>query len=95
MNMTITDQANRVTELSEKLKALSHPHRLHIVQDLMEQTSNVTSIQASLQIPQPSVSAHLSRLKTAGIIRGRRSGQEIFYEVVDGDSRTLVDTLLK
>jgi len=84
---------NRVVELSDKLKALSHPHRLCIVRGLLEHTSNVTSIQQQLGIPQPSVSAHLAKLKTAGIIRGSRRGQEIQYSVVDKDAKMLINSL--
>ncbi|MDD4797587.1 MAG: ArsR family transcriptional regulator, partial [Eubacteriales bacterium] len=50
----------RTTQLSEKLKALSHPCRLSIVQDLLNRDCNVTAIQETLNIPQPSISAHLA-----------------------------------
>jgi len=89
----VTQDMNRVVELSDKLKALSHPHRLCIVRGLLEHTSNVTSIQQQLGIPQPSVSAHLAKLKTAGIIRGSRRGQEIQYSVVDKDAKMLINSL--
>lgn len=89
----MTQDMNRVVELSDKLKALSHPHRLCIVRGLLEHTSNVTSIQQQLGIPQPSVSAHLAKLKTAGIIRGSRRGQEIQYSVVDKDAKMLINSL--
>lgn len=89
----MTNDMDRVLALSDKFKALSHPHRLRIVQDLMSQARNVTKIQESLGIPQPSVSAHLSKLKNAGIIQGHRNGQEIFYEVVDNDSKELIRSL--
>lgn len=90
---SMTKDMDRVVILSDKLKALSHPHRLRIVQDLMAQSRNVTTIQESLGIPQPSVSAHLAKLKTAGIIQGHRNGQEIYYEVVDNDSKDLIHSL--
>jgi DNA-binding transcriptional ArsR family regulator len=90
---SMTRDMERVIALSDKLKALSHPHRLRIVQDLMAQARNVTTIQETLGIPQPSVSAHLAKLKTAGIIQGHRNGQEIFYEVVDNDSKDLIRSL--
>lgn len=91
----LTQDMNRVVELSDKLKALSHPHRLCIVRGLLSHTSNVTGIQQQLGIPQPSVSAHLAKLKTAGIIRGNRRGQEIQYAVVDKDAKMLVQSLFE
>ena len=89
----MTKEMIRVVELSDKLKALSHPHRLSIVCGLLDHASNVTGIQQQLGIPQPSVSAHLAKLKTAGIIKGHRNGQEINYTVVDKDAKMLVDSL--
>jgi ArsR family transcriptional regulator len=89
----MTKDMMRVVELSDKLKALSHPHRLSIVRGLLDHTTNVTGIQQQLGIPQPSVSAHLAKLKTAGIIKGHRNGQEINYSVVDNDAKMLVDSL--
>ena len=89
----MTKDMVRVVELSDKLKALSHPHRLSIVKGLMNKTENVTGIQNQLGIPQPSVSAHLAKLKTAGIIKGCRYGQEIKYSVIDNDAKMLVDSL--
>lgn len=91
----MTKDMERLESLSDKLKALSHPHRLHIVNELMTQAKNVTMIQKSLGIPQPSVSAHLSRLKAAGLIQGNRSGQEIFYEITDNEFRNLICSMLK
>ena len=89
----MTKDMIRVVELSDKLKALSHPHRLSIVRGLIDHTTNVTSIQNQLGIPQPSVSAHLAKLKTAGIIKGCRNGQEINYSVIDIDAKRLVNSL--
>lgn len=89
----MTKDMTRVIELSDKLKAMSHPHRLCIVKDLLKDASNVTGIQHQLGIPQPSVSAHLAKLKTAGIIKGDRHGQEISYSVIDKDAKALVNSL--
>ncbi|MGI5877669.1 MAG: ArsR/SmtB family transcription factor [Christensenellales bacterium] len=89
----MTQDMNRVLELSDKLKAMSHPHRLCIIRGLLNNTYNVTNLQQQLGIPQPSVSAHLSKLKTAGIIVGRRNGQEIKYRVVDKDARQIIRSL--
>ena len=83
----------KIQQFSEKLKALSHPQRLSIVEGLMQQPSNVTSIQQHLGIPQPSVSAHLAKLKNAGIIQGQRQGQEISYSLVDEDTRNLLNLM--
>ncbi len=70
---------------AEKLKALAHPHRLCIVKGLINNSCNVTKIQECLELPQSTVSQHLAKLKSAGIIEGTRKGLEICYSVVDED----------
>lgn len=78
---------------AEKLKALAHPHRLCIVKGLMDGGCNVTRIQECLGLPQSTVSQHIAKLKSAGIIEGKRSGLEICYSVVDKDAINIVKVM--
>ncbi len=80
---------------AEKLKALAHPQRLCIVNGLIEGSCNVTKIQECMNLPQSTVSQHLSKLKAAGIIDGERNGLEICYRVIDEDIINIVKILLK
>lgn len=80
-------------EKAEKLKALAHPHRLCIVKGLVDNKCNVTKIQECLNLPQSTVSQHLAKLKSAGIIEGTRSGLEVCYSVVDEDIINIVKLL--
>ncbi len=80
---------------AEKLKALAHPQRLCIVKGLIENQCNVTKIQECLGIPQSTVSQHLAKLKSAGIIDGKRNGLEICYSVVDQEVIELVNLMFK
>lgn len=82
-------------EKAEKLKAISHPHRLCIIKGLLENSCNVTKIQECMKMPQSTVSQHLSRLKAAGVIAGSRKGLEICYSVVDEEIKGIVEILLK
>ena len=82
-------------EKAEKLKAISHPHRLCIIKGLMDSSCNVTKIQECLKLPQSTVSQHLAKLKSAGIIEGKRNGLEICYRVVDEDVMEIVKKLFK
>lgn len=80
---------------AEKLKAISHPHRLCIIKGLMESSCNVTKIQECMKLPQSTISQHLSRLKAAGIITGSRNGLEVCYSVADEEIKNIVGILLK
>lgn len=82
-------------EKSEILKALAHPYRLCIVKGLMDKECNVNTIQECLGITQSNVSQHLSKLKAAGIIEGKRCGNEICYRVVDQTAIDIVNSIFK
>jgi len=84
----------KYTELAEILKTLAHPVRLCIVKGLITKGAcNVTHMQACLDIPQSTVSQHLQKLKSAGIICGTRNGLEINYSIRDQRVVQLVNIL--
>jgi DNA-binding transcriptional ArsR family regulator len=82
--LTFKDDAQLYTEHSELLKALAHPVRLCIVRGLLEKGScNVTTMCECLDMPQSTISQHLSKLKSAGIVTGERNGVEMNYRISD------------
>lgn len=85
-----------LTNSAELLKALAHPIRLCIVQGLLDTHGcNVTHMQQCLQLPQSTVSQHLSRLKSAGIITGERHGLEIRYKIAHPGVAAVIRALQK
>lgn len=79
---------------SELLKALAHPVRLCIVKGLLENgPCNVSNMHNCLEMPQSTVSQHVSKLKSAGIIKGVRNGTEIIYEVNDPKIKKLIQAI--
>jgi len=91
------DKSNEIKELTQKaelLKAIAHPVRLCIVKNLLEVNScNVTKMQNCLNMPQSTVSQHLAKLKSAGIIEGERNGVEIIYKVVNEDVKKVIQAI--
>ncbi|TCT12263.1 ArsR family transcriptional regulator [Natranaerovirga pectinivora] len=82
---------NRTADI---LKVLGHPVRLCIVHGLVKQeTCKVSNIQSCLSIPQSTVSQHIGKLKSAGIIEGTRNGLEIVYKVVDDEAFKIIESL--
>lgn len=81
-------------ENSELLKALAHPVRLCIVKGLLESgCSNVSNMQNCLDMPQSTISQHISKLKSAGIIVGERNGLEIIYKVSNEKIEKIIKAL--
>ncbi|MDK8189733.1 metalloregulator ArsR/SmtB family transcription factor [Paenibacillus sp. UMB7766-LJ446] len=71
-------------EPANLLKALSHPIRLCIVRGLMRKKKcNVSYMQECLDLPQSTVSQHLQKLRSAGIVATERNGLEVNYVLAD------------
>ncbi len=69
---------------ADLFKALGHPSRLCILYNLIEQKEGtVSEMQSCLNEPQSTVSQHVAKLRTLGIIRGDRNGTEINYKIVN------------
>ncbi|MHA0858299.1 ArsR/SmtB family transcription factor [Paenibacillus sp. CMAA1364] len=80
-------------ETADLLKALAHPVRLCIVRGLIDQgTCNVSHMQECLDLPQSTVSQHLQKLRTMGIVQTDRHGLEVNYSVVDPRIKTIINT---
>jgi len=78
---------------AELLKAIAHPVRLCIVKGLLNKECNVSHMQECLELPQSTVSQHLSILRAKGIIKGERNGLEITYSVVNEDVKKIINAL--
>ncbi len=82
-------------EKAELLKAVGHPVRLCILTKLLfEGSSNVTNLQNCLDVPQSTVSQHLSKLRSAGVVKKSRNGLEINYCVENDEIKKILEILL-
>ncbi|EJS68667.1 transcriptional regulator [Bacillus cereus] len=81
-------------EITEVLKVLAHPVRLSLVKIMIEKgPTNVTTMYETLQMPQSTISQHLSKLKATKIVTGTRKGLEIYYEVTDNRTKAILASL--
>ena len=68
-------------KLADTLKALADPTRLKIIALLRTRDCCVCELVPIFKISQPAISKHLSRLKTAELVRETRKGQWVFYSL--------------
>ncbi|MFD0767482.1 ArsR/SmtB family transcription factor [Bacillus sp. CGMCC 1.60114] len=82
-------------DIAEVLKVLAHPVRLCLVETMLTKgPTNVTTMYEKLGMPQSTISQHLAKLKAAKIVSGTRKGLEIYYEVVDERTKTILFNLV-
>lgn len=76
------------------LRALAAPVRIAIVLQLRESERCVHELVEALGVTQPLISQHLRVLKSAGVVRGERTGREVLYRLVDDHlSHIVVDAV--
>lgn len=85
----------KCSEISKKLRVLSHPYRLFIVKGLIQCGGcHVNFIKDCLQVPQPVISQHLMALKKAGIVQDEIQGNLRKYHVCDKEALSWINSFL-
>ena len=67
--------------IQSTMRALSDPTRREILNLLKQDCISAGDIAGHFEMSVPAVSKHLSILKDAGLIRDRREGKYIYYEL--------------
>ena len=83
-------QARRASEL---MKALSHETRLLILCLLSEGEMSVSELEEIIGLSQAAVSQQLARLRLERLVTTRRDGRQVYYQIVDGEVSTLIESL--
>jgi DNA-binding transcriptional ArsR family regulator len=68
-------------ELAEFLRALSHPRRIQILEELRNGERDVASLVQATGLAQSSVSQHLMVLRAHRVVLERREGRRAFYRL--------------
>jgi DNA-binding transcriptional ArsR family regulator len=71
----------RAATTSDVFNAVAEPRRRDILNYLALQERPVGDIVAALELEQPSVSKHLRVLRDVGLVRVRREGRQMLYQV--------------
>lgn len=67
--------------IQSTMRALSDPTRREILNLLKQDSMSAGDISRHFDMSVPAVSKHLSIIKEAGLIRDRREGKYIYYEL--------------
>ncbi len=88
--------ATKLVRHAEQLAALGSPVRLAILRRVVQAGAEGTAVgelQSKLDIPWSTLSHHLDRLATAGLLQSRPEGKFIFYSADYTVLRALTDYL--
>ena len=80
------------SELAEFLRALAHPRRIQILEELRGAERDVASLAKATELAHSSVSQHLMVLRAHRVVCERREGRRVFYRL---RSEELADWLVQ
>ena len=87
------ESRDRADTATEKLKIFAQPQRLMILSYLLRGESSVSDIDQATGIGQPALSQQLAALRQANVVKTRREGKQICYDLADDASRLCVRTM--
>ena len=72
-----------LAEAAECLKTLAHPHRLRMVQMLLQGRYTVGELAEACGIPSHMASEHLRLMQRCGFLTSEKDGRKAYYRVVE------------
>ena len=90
---TLTDEV--ILTMAESFKALADPTRLRILALLSEGECGVGDIADHLEVSQSAVSHQLRLLRSLDIVRYRKDGREVYYDLADDHVRDILGRTLE
>ena len=80
---------------SALMKTLGHSGRLMILCNLADGERAVGELARDLEMSQSSLSQHLARMRSEGLVDTRRESQTVFYRLRDGEARQVIEALYR
>lgn len=80
---------------AEFFKALAHPLRIRILDELRHGEVGVNVLGSRLEVEQSSLSQQLAILRSRNLVATRKEGLNVFYSISDPEIFRLLDTAKK
>lgn len=84
-------QGRELENLTQLFKVLGDPSRMKVLFQIGSSEACVTEVAARLNMSESAVSHHIHILRMNGLVRWRRSGKTILYQMNDDHVRTIID----
>ena len=70
-------------QAAECLRTLAHPHRLRIVQMLLQSRYTVGELAEACEIPSHMASEHLRLMQRCGLLDSEKEGRRVYYNIAE------------
>lgn len=93
MQVKIEKMQKRAEEVSDFMKCFGSPHRLMILCQLAQGEKSVSQLMEATGIAQTSMSQHVGKLKTEGLVDFRRDHRTLYYRISNPDVMKVMNSL--
>jgi DNA-binding transcriptional ArsR family regulator len=80
-------------EAAQLLKALANQNRLLLLCTLAQGELSVGQLNEQVALSQSALSQHLALLRRDGLVKTRRSAQQVFYSLAEGPGQQIIAAL--
>lgn len=87
------DMRRAAGKATATLRVLANPDRLLLLCQIAQGAHCVSDLEAALDIRQPTLSQQLGVLRRKGLVKTRKEGKFVYYEVAEPSVLTLIGTL--
>jgi len=84
----------KLEQVAECLKVLAHPHRLRIVQMLLQGRYTVGELAEACGIPSHMASEHVRLMQRCGFLTSEKEGRKAFYEIAEPHLANIMECVL-
>jgi ArsR family transcriptional regulator, zinc-responsive transcriptional repressor len=77
-------------EAAECLRTLAHPHRLRMVQMMLQGKYTVTELAAACELPSAMASEHLRLMQRCGFLSSEKQGRKVYYRVAEPHLKSIL-----
>lgn len=84
-------ESEALERAAECFRTLAHPHRLRMVEMLLQRDHTVGELAEGCGIQSHMASEHLRRLKDRGLLACRRDGRRTYYRVAEVGLRGIME----
>ena len=78
-------------QAAECLKTLAHPHRLRMVQMLLQGDYTVGELAEACELPSAMASEHLRLMQRCGFLASEKDGRKVYYRVVEPHLKNILN----
>lgn len=91
--MDVRDLETRAGDASALLTAMAHRKRLMVLCHLLSEELSVNVLAERLDLPQPTLSQHLAKLRDLKLVSTRRHGNVVYYRLASSEVEAVLQAL--